>query len=107
MPGKSNKELEKEHKQIQQNPEDLKDTDVEDEYKEGGKPGFRKQTGSIATATGSGEAAAATSPPTNQQLKTSQKQGSLKPEDLKDTDADDEYKEQGGKFRKNTGKARL
>ncbi|PWN34571.1 uncharacterized protein FA14DRAFT_171340 [Meira miltonrushii] len=107
MPGKSNKELEKEHKQIEQKPEDLKDTDVENEYKEGNKQGFRKQTGSVASATGSGEAAAATSPPTNKQLESSQKQESLKPEDLKDTDADDEYKEQGGKFKKNTGKARL
>lgn len=107
MPGKSNQQLEKEHKSIQQKPEDLKDTDVEDEFKEGGKQGFRKQTGSVATATGSGEAAAATSPPSNKKLENAQKQEKLKPEDLKDTDADDEFKEQGGKFKKNTGKARL
>ena len=107
MPGKSNDQLEKEHKQIQQKPEDLKDTDAEDEYKEGGKQGFRKQTGSVASGTGSGEAAASTSPPSNKQLESAQKQEKLKPEDLKDTDVEDEFKEQGGKFKKNNGKARL
>lgn len=107
MPGKSNDQLKKEHSEIKHKPEELKDTDVEDEYKEGQKPGFRKQIGSVATGTGSGEAASSTSPPTNKQLEQSQKQEKMKPEELKDTDVEDEFKEQDGKFKKNNGKARL
>lgn len=42
---KSNDELVKEQKQIHHKPEDLMDTDVEEEFKEGDKKGFRKQNG--------------------------------------------------------------
>lgn len=108
MPGKTNKELEREHKTVEHKPEELKDTDADDEFKEGGKQGFRKQTGNLASATGSGDAAASTSPPSNEELERKQKQKKLRPEELKDTDAEDEYAEQGKQgFRKNTGKARL
>lgn len=40
----SNEQLQKEQSQEKLKPEDLKDTDADDEFKEGGKPGFRKQT---------------------------------------------------------------
>lgn len=104
MPGKSNEQLEKEHKSIKHTPEELKDTDVEDEFKEGNQKGFRKQTGTIASGSGSGEAATSTSPPSP----PSTKDEKMKPEEFKDTDVEDEFKEGEQKgFRKNTGKARL
>lgn len=112
MPGKSNKELEEEHKKIEHKPEDLKDTDAENEYKEGGKPGFRQNTGVRGPSRGvealSGSSTSSTGRPSNEQLERDQKKTEMKPEDLKDTDADDEYKEDGKPgFRKQSTKARL
>lgn len=57
----------------------------------------------------SGQAMSSTpnSKPSNEQLTKENKQISHRPEDLKDTDVEDEFKDTGGKFRKQTDKARL
>lgn len=110
MPGRSNKELEKEHKQIEHRPEDLKDTDVE----ETSKATKRQEVMQSDTKDGkqvSGQAMN-TAPntkakPSNADLEKEHKKIEHRPEDLKDTDVEDEFKENGGKFRKNTDKARL
>jgi hypothetical protein len=92
-------------------PEQLIDTDVEEEFNEEGKKGFRKQTGTTSeksdfTKTSKGDKGKPK--PSNQQLEQEQSQMKMAPSDLKDTDAEDEFKEGGDKgFRKQTGKARL
>lgn len=107
---KNNAELEKEQKQIKYKPEDLKDTDAEDEFQEGDKKGFRQQVGKPKGAasngiSGSTNASSGSSKPSNEKLEKDQKQIHYKPEDLKDTDAEDEFQEGDRKgFRKNTGK---
>lgn len=110
--GKSNAELEKEQKATKLRPDELKDTDVEDEWNEGDKKGFRKENVDTSTKRGGDENAAQsmkkTPKTTNEQLEKEQSQMHLKPDQLKDTDVEDEYKEKdGGAFRKNSGKARL
>jgi hypothetical protein len=109
---KDNAELTEEQKQIHYKPEDLKDTDAEDEFQEGDKKGFRQQVGKPKGAAGNGISSSNASSssngvgkPSNEKLEKDQKQIHYKPEDLKDTDAEDEYKEGGEKgFRKQTGK---
>jgi hypothetical protein len=150
-PPKSNDELTKEQQQIKLRPDELMDTDVEEEWKEGGEKGFRKQSGNAPITTSSKKtqtSAAAENDrskggrapsdnevrnqqrptsdqpkkerapsdnelreqgrPTNDQLQKEQSQTKLRPDELKDTDVEDEYQEKdGGAFRKNSGKARL
>lgn len=110
MPGRSNKELEREHKKVEHRPEDLKDTDAEETAK------ATKRQGALQTESKEGKEVsglAVSSAPneepkrSNADLEKENKKIEHRPEDLKDTDVEDEYKEEGGKFRKNTGKARL
>ncbi|PWN88333.1 hypothetical protein FA10DRAFT_303307 [Acaromyces ingoldii] len=104
---KDNKELESEQKNIKLKPEELKDTDAEDEFKsEGGK--FKKQhnqSGSDPSSQSAGIAGGAK--PTNEDLEKEQKSTKLRPDELMDTDVEEEYKGEGGKFKKNNGKSKL
>lgn len=101
---KSNDELINEQKQIHHKPQDLMDTDAEEEFKEGDKKGFRQQVGKPSDSTTSGSKFSERGKPSNEQLEKEQSQMKLKPDELKDTDVEDEFQEGGEKkFRQQKG----